>query len=519
MDAQPELQEELYIRGFLLTDASTDPAEYPFYGKWKERDVGPYRLLVHPKSSCHVFEREGRIIFLVGHAYNPFDMTHDELPILERIGTSLESGFEAALAVVNELTGLFVLGVVEKDRLRVVGDCSGMRYACYGCVRGKLYFASHMELVADLCRVTEDPYVRRLTASRWYPRMMGAYLPGDLTAFEEVKRLSPNTYLEYADGQTSVHRFYPAEPIALAETPKAYEALLDKAAEILGATMALIPKKWARPAISLTGGRDSNTTFAAANGNYEKYIAFSYVSMPREQVDAEAARTTSQKFGVPHSIYRIPAEGSGLRHFDEYAAILRQNYGRIGRTRDNELRKRVALRLDHDFDVEVKSWIGETIRAYAYKYFGTTSLPRVMRARHWTSLYKIFLLDRRLAQDTDRRFDEYVRETDLKARLYNYEESDLFVWEMMHGGKCGLSITEMLFCYDITIPYNNRKFLDMLLAVPLSSRIDDSHLLDLQRRLNPALVDLGIYVKNLNETKFRARMLNGYFRVHSALPF
>jgi len=376
-----------------------------------------------------------------------------------------------------------------------------------------------MELLADLCDLREDPYVHRLTGYRWYPRMLGAYLPGDLTAFEDVKRLCPNTYVQYADGGASVHRFYPSGPIAPADTPAAYGAVLDQAAEVLKATMELIPKKWARPALSLTGGRDSNTTFAAANGHYDKYVAFSYVSMPRERVDADAARSVAGAFGVPHSVHEVPEDASDLEHFEEYAAILRQNYGRIGRTRDNELRKRVTLRRDHDFDVEVKSWIGETIRAYAYKYFGASDLPQAMSPRHYTSLYKIFLLERGLAQETDRRFQEYIEKTRLKEHLFNYDESDLFVWEMMHGGKCGLSIAEMLFCYDITIPYNNRRFLDLMLAVPLKARIDDSHLVELQRRMNPELVEMGIYVKNLNETKRRARLLNLYFRMHSAVPF
>ena len=50
--------------------------------------------------------------------------------------------------------------------------------------------------------------------------------------------------------------------------------------------MALIPKKWERPAISLTGGCDSKTTLACARGNYEKYTYFSYDSQKNELPDA-----------------------------------------------------------------------------------------------------------------------------------------------------------------------------------------------------------------------------------------
>lgn len=40
----------------------------------------------------------------------------------------------------------------------------------------------------------------------------------------------------------------------------------------------------------MTGGIDSNTTFAAANGFYDKFEAFSYLSAPKEAPDAEAAK-------------------------------------------------------------------------------------------------------------------------------------------------------------------------------------------------------------------------------------
>jgi hypothetical protein len=520
LDSQPAFRQDLYIRGFLLTDAPIgDGAGYPFYGLWRDAALGPFRLRVHPLLPLHTLSRDERHLFLVGHAFNPYDREHQEARILERVADALVEGWPSALRVIDELTGLFVMGVIEGQGVRIVGDASGMKYACYACIGGHFCLASHMELVADLWDVSEDPYVSRLTQSRWYPRMLGAYLPGDLTAFPEVKRLCPNTYVAYAGGEASVHRFYPSRPVIPADTPAAYERLLDRAAEVLKATLELIPLKWARPALSLTGGRDSNTIFAAANGCYDRYTAFSYVSMPRERADADAARTVAGAFGVPHALYEVPESAADLEHFEEYSAILRQNYGRIGRTRANELRKRVTLRRDHDFDVEVKSWIGETIRAYAYKYFGAQELPQALSPRHYTSLYKIFLLDRGLARETDRRFEEYVRATRLKEHLFNYDESDLFVWEMMHGGKCGLSIAEMLFCYDITIPYNNRNFLDLMLAVPLKTRIDDSHLVELQRRLNPELARLGIYVRNLNETKRRAQLLNLYFRLHSAVPF
>ena len=199
--------------------------------------------------------------------------------------------------------------------------------------------------------------------------------------------------------------------------------------------------------------------------------------------------------------------------------IFEHNDGNIGREKDNEARKKATLIQSNVCDVEVKSWISETIRAYAYKYFGKKKFPKKLKPRHYTSLYKIFLGNRKLVKQTDAYFAEYIKKTSLKECLFNYDETDFFVWEMMHGGKCGLNIGVMKSCFDIAIPYNNRKLLDLLLRVPLDKRISDQHHLDLKKLMNPELYKMNIRVVNGNETKARKKAIGAYFTINSWLPF
>ena len=116
-------------------------------------------------------------------------------------------------------------------------------------------------------------------------------------------------------------------------------------------------------------------------------------------------------------------------------------------------------------------------------------------------------------------FAEYIKDTQLKEHLFNYDETDFFVWEMMHGGKCGLNIGVMKSCFDITIPYNNRKFLDLLLRVPLEKRINDQLHLDMKKLMNKELFDMNIRVVNLNETNRRKKAINVYYTINTHLPF
>ncbi len=512
-----ELQQHLFEKGFLLTNADIGAlSEYPFYGNWKCHKFSQFSVLTYCTVPVFMLRHEGADYFLIGHAYNPFTMESDENRILEAFANASEGSI--SWDTVDELTGIFIMGVIRNEKISFWLDASGMQYGCYGTVDGKLFISSHMQLIGDICNLKMDPYVERLTHYRWYHYMMGNYMPGDLTCFSELKRIIPNTAVHFDGLAYHVERFYPRHEIQMCRTKEEYNAVIDEACDIMQNTMALIPKKWANPAISLTGGIDSNTTFAAANGNYDKYSTFSYVSMYRESVDAEKAAEISSAFHVPHRIIQVPDSNEMIPNFDLYKGILIHNDGDIGSFSDSDLRKKITLIREDVCDVEVKSWISETIRAYAYKYFGKKHFPKSLRPRNYTSLYKIFFLNRKLVLKTDRYFEEYLKNTDLKAHLYNYDETDFFVWEMMHGGKCGLDIGVMKSCFDITIPYNNRKLLDLLLRVPLKDRISDQHHLDMKKRLNPELYDMNIRIVNLNETNFRKHMAGLYYTVNSLLP-
>lgn len=518
LDKKPELQKHLFEKGFLITNAKIeDPQSYPLYGNWVKNEIGSFDFWVYNSVRLYTYTSSIGTFFLIGHAYNPYTMDYDENIILKKIAGVYNSA--NLFPSINELTGIFILGIVKEGEIEFLLDASGMQYGCYGTICDKQYISSHMRLIGDLCGLKTDKYVDNLVNYKWYRYMMGNYMPGDITAFKELKRIIPNTYVKFNGNGFTVSRFYPNAEIKMCQNDDEYLQIISEASQLLKNSMELIVKKWNKPAISLTGGIDSNTTFAAANGNYNNYETFSYVSIPRELIDAEKAKEISEHFNVKHKIYHVPECNDEIQDFEIYKMIFDYNQGGIGSSKDDDARKKITLIQNDVCDVEVKSWISETIRAYAYKYFGRTSFPKSLSARNYTSLYKIFWGNRSLVWQTDQYFKEYFKNTQLKEHLYNYDETDFFVWEMMHGGKCGLNIGVMKSCFDITIPYNNRNLLDLLLRVPLEYRISDKHHLDLKKNMNEELFDMNIRVINLNETETRKKMANLYYTINSILPF
>ena len=507
----------LFARGFLMTSKQLDQAGYPFYGEWNHTIFSGYHFYIHPKQKLFTATGDKRSCFLIGHAYNPFSMEISEEKILQ---TMLNCDHEELYCTLDELTGVFTFGYLENGALTLIADCAGMQIAYYGVFDGELYVSSHMQMIGDLLNLSVSNYVNRLIHYRFY-HYYGAFLPGDLSSYDGLRRIVPNTEVTYSEGSFSVHRFYPVRDLTMRDSDELYNQGLHEAADIFRRTMELITLKWEHPAISMTGGMDSKGTLAAANGIYNKFDYFSYISMPGEKIDADAAHKIAQAIGVEHRIDYISDQDTDYPDIEDIRLILEHNFGNIGAINRNDVRKRMFYlqKGNCPFDVEVKSWVSEIARANYYKKFGFQKMPKHLSARQMTTMYKLFINNRRLVRDTDRVFADYIKTTSFDA-IYNYDSSDMFLWEMRYGGWGGQVITcEHKLSFDITIPYNNRKLIELLLSMPIEKRISDQLHYDLIKFMNPAIDQTGITIVNANETKKRMWIEKLYFLLHTRIPF
>ncbi len=520
LEEKPELRQYLFIRAFLLTDKVLDLDSFPFYGNWNYVKLGRYYAYTHNTLKLHyvkkTVDKEDRFFILFGHAYNPFSMEWEEEAILERIAQAY--GSPDYMDRIDELTGIFVFCVLKGSQLEFLTDPAGIQSACWTSIGGSFYLSSHPQLVGDLCNLKMGSLQKELVNYKWYYRIMGPYLPADMTPFDQVKRVVPDTYYSYSEGKLKHQRFYPLKEAEICKSKNDYKKVITEAASILRNNMDLVIKKWDNPQISLTGGIDSNTTFAAANGFYDRIKCFSYLSAAKEEIDVKAAKQIADKFSVPHKIYYVPKQEDDLENYQEFKEIIDHNNGYVAAGRPNEYRKRVYLTQNLDADVEVKSWVSETTRGYWYKYYGRKKMP-VISPKLYRNLYKIFLSNRRLAYKIDEIFEKYIEEYQYNMIPCTFPPADMHYHEIGWGSWGSLNISEMKIYSDITILYNNRRFLDFMFLVPLKMRINDKHHLALKRLLNKDLYDMNIRVVNMHETKMRAFLLNVIFTINMLLPF
>ena len=143
-----------------------------------------------------------------------------------------------------------------------------------------------------------------------------------------------------------------------------------------------------------------------------------------------------------------------------------------------------------------------------------------MTPRKCATLYKFFFHDRRLVKQTDKVFEKYIDRYFEQARENPVEWQEQFFWEFRVPSWNGLVITgEHRYSFDITIPYNNRRILELLLSAPIDDRITDRIYKDIREKMNPVIDQTGIAVTNLKHTERRERAENLYYIVHSCIRF
>lgn len=494
LKAYPQYRDALFCRGYLLTeDPAVDAEAYPFYGAWNEHRIQNYRLLIHPKQDVAICRHSDATYLLIGHAYDPFSMCGQEAELLFACAEAREKSEEAFFDCINGWTGIFVLFVLG-ERPFAVQDCAGIKALYYGTVNGHRTFTSHPQLVADLYALSMDPFVWKLVSNRFY-NIGNRYLPGDLSPYPQLKRMGANVTLRWTEEGFEIKRFFPLCAHPVIDTEEAYRAAIEESARILQNGIRLAAQKWEHPAVSLSGGTDSKTTLACANGSYDRFLYYSFQSKDTEVKDSLAAQRICADIGLEHRIYPIASENEAVEDFAVLKAIIDHTTAYEKNLADNEVRKYIRFYREQVTDAEIKSWISEVVRVFFDRKYGIR-MPQQLTPRHFSIFQTRYFLSPRLLRQSDRLYADFMERFGLKEAPYNYEHTDFYYWEVRMSNWGMQVASSQDICHRVTFPFNNRKLMILMLSIPREKRIDDTMHQDIIRLMNPTIYDAHIHVKN-----------------------
>lgn len=527
LDSYPEYREKLYCRGFLVTNSkehALDDGDYPFYSNWNKRDIinngEVYSFYTHKDTYCYDYSQGEYSCFLIGHAYDPFKMKWDENEILKDLVEALKNNVQEFWKAASNLTGVFCLGYICEGKVVFSTDCAGMQLVYHGVSEGKLYITSHSKLVADLLGFEQDKYIKRLIRSRFW-HYWGTWLPGDRSPYLQLKRMQPNCAGEYSthDSTIKIQRYYPFNKIEETKTEEEYRETVKELGRIMSNTMQCIANKWPdkKKSLSVTGGRDSMTALSCTNGNYDKFSYFSYISNIDESVDASAAKKICDYLELKHELYEIPEEWDGYKDIDVFKKIMECNTGCIGENNRNDLKKRMYFCQNPPCDIEIKSWVNEMGRGWYYNKYIKKSFPKYPTPSYLRAMHKVYVHPW-IIKKTDKIFSDYLKDYYSKETFDKVSWLELYFWEFSWGGGEGVFLTtEHRVSYDITIPFNNRSYIEKMLTVPLEKRKADAIPNDLITYMEPRITETGIVVKDISHTNFRAIVVRIYLEIFSKI--
>ena len=219
-------------------------------------------------------------------------------------------------------------------------------------------------------------------------------------------------------------------------------------------------------------------------------------------------------------MYQIPDEWEGYQDIDIFEKITECNAGCIGKNNWNDVKKRLYFCANPPCDIEVKSWVNEIGRGRCYERFNKKSFPKNTTPSYWRTLHKVYFHQISLMKDTDKVFKEYFDKYYSNGEFEKIFWLIYYYWEFSWGGGEGIFLTaEHRVSYEITIPFNNRKYVELMLTVPESKRITDEIPKDLIAHMNHQITDTQIIVKDVAHTNKRALMERVHLEIFSRLRF
>lgn len=124
----PEYKSSIFEQGFLITNQNLTVRDaFPFFGNWRQEILSDsFHIWLHCRQKLYAMEKNGITYFLIGHAYDPFSNQADEIDILRTLAEQSQGSFELGLQTINNLTGLFVFGMIAGERMTFCGDFESM---------------------------------------------------------------------------------------------------------------------------------------------------------------------------------------------------------------------------------------------------------------------------------------------------------------------------------------------------------------------------------------------------------
>jgi asparagine synthase (glutamine-hydrolysing) len=198
---------------------------------------------------------------------------------------------------VLKLRGMFAIALYDERRKRMVlaRDRLGKKPLHYSFAAGQFLFGSEIKsllaVAPELAEVDQEAILQYFYFG---------YILDPATAFRSIRKLPPGFLLEFANGQTSLRRYWDLPTYGTAG-PKSEEEYLEELENQLDEAVRIRLISDVPLGALLSGGVDSSTIVALMARATSRPVKTFTIGFSREDFnEAKAARVVSERFGTEH---------------------------------------------------------------------------------------------------------------------------------------------------------------------------------------------------------------------------
>lgn len=459
----------LFRSGFIFSDSelinnSSSEVISVIKKNFISKSAGKFTLLYHPDSEIKDLSWGDSRAIIIGDIFDNRGGDVDDL-----IAQLLESrNFLPDLAKVD-FGGRHAIIFIDSNGFSVINDPFGSRSVHYT-RSGIDAISSHAVLLAELLSANKGPKTTSYMNSDDFQNQKVKYLPGNITPWHQIQRLTPNHI--FSSHYRATARYWPAMERSKADETELFE-VLDQAFDAL---TSYVSKKY-QPILGITGGVDTRMIAAGFLKRNCDFTAVTWENFNFDKQERSVVDLICDRFSISHSYInsKQPMHNSDL--LSACAAIAGGDL--------HPYAKRPILMsnapLQAPFAKKQSAFIigygGEILRAF-YGRKGRRDISE-LSANFMTSLYSYRPFESGNKEFVMSKFREFRQEAHQDAKsLKGYPPHDIFYWEHRMGMWGSGTLDTIDPVLPILVGINSRRVFEKALSLPEKSRLGK----DLQMR-------------------------------------
>lgn len=437
-------------------------------------DSFQYRALANGVSIFHQFDdiehvvEHGCELIILGHCYNPFTGQIGSDVANQLLLTWLQDE-ENFYELLDELSGRFVILLVNQAaQVYAWPDACGTLPVCYHTDSNGLWLSSHACLIKEAVGCRSDQLVSQLQKTRFYQFGI-RHCPADLTEVEDVRLLTPNLQLFYADERVSVSRTFPRERYK----EECVDRIVEDVATLLKSSIECLLNYHKPTFCALSGGVDSRISLAATRESRKGIKFFTFSGKGNASRDLECTRSLAKELSLNFNAIELPEVHDNVGFLDRYCQL--QGKTRCPNSEETQQRLSYFGRQDA---FEIRSSVSEVARSFIKRKFRIGKME--LTAANMVPLYKRVPFSKHWQNKLESAFDNWVEISGFKKiERLGYDWLDFYYWEYRVGTWQNLVMQDADYYTNPTVIFNNRKILSLMLSSPESLRNND----ELQKKI------------------------------------